>query len=87
MSEKADYGFMIWDGASPGTVNNVLNLLERGKKVVVYVSPRKEFRTFRTLSDATGLLHDMDPVTIARLDRKIEFRRRVVAATGALSSV
>jgi hypothetical protein len=39
MSDEADYGFMIWDGEGQGKVNNVLNLLERGKRVVVYLSP------------------------------------------------
>ena len=85
MSDAADYGLMIWDGESPGTVNNVLNLLEGGKKVVVYVSPRKEFLTFRTLDEATELLHDMDSVAVAHLDRKIAFRRRLGVAKGALS--
>ena len=85
MSEAADYGLMIWDGESPGTVNNVLNLLEGGKKVVVYVSPRKEFLTFRTLNDATELLQNMNPVAVAHLDRKIAFRRRLGVAKGTLS--
>ena len=30
---------MLWDGLSKGTLNNVLNLLDRGKKVVVYFNP------------------------------------------------
>ena len=87
MTEAADYGLMIWDGESPGTVNNVLNLLEGGKKVVVYVSPRKEFLTFRTLPEAIELLGDMNPMEVVRLDRKIGFRRRLGAAKGALDPV
>ena len=85
MSEAADYGLMIWDGESPGTVNNVLNLLEGGKKVVVYVSPRKEFLTFRTLHDAIELLQDMDPAAVAHLNRKIRLRRRLGVAKSRLS--
>lgn len=85
MSQEADYGFMIWDGESPGTINNVLNLLERGKKVVVYVSPRKEFLNLKTAADASRLVDYVDPVTAAALDRKIEFRRRVSSTQGALS--
>jgi hypothetical protein len=38
MAESADCGFMLWDGLSKGTLNNILNLLERGKKSVVYFS-------------------------------------------------
>jgi len=60
MSDEADYGFMIWDGESQGTVNNVLNLLERGKKVVVYLSPNREFITLTCPADATELLKRID---------------------------
>lgn len=84
MSQEADYGFMIWDGESAGTINNVLNLLERGKKVLVYVSPRKEFLTLRTAMDAARLVDYVDPMTAAALDKKIEFRRRVSSTQGAL---
>lgn len=43
VSEEADYGFMLWDGQSKGTLNNVINMLERDKSVVVYLSPKKQF--------------------------------------------
>lgn len=39
MAKEASYGFMIWDGKSKGTLNNVLNLLQQQKKVLVYFSP------------------------------------------------
>lgn len=84
MSEEADYGFMIWDGESQGTVNNILNLLERGKKVVVYLSPEREFLTFRKLVDSTELLRRMNPELANGLDKKIGLRRRVAASQQAL---
>ena len=84
MSEEADYGFMIWDGESQGTVNNILNLLERGKKVVVYISPEKEFLTFKTPTDANELLSRVDPELADALDKKIGFRRRIAASQQAL---
>ena len=31
---------MLWNGLSKGTLNHILNLLERGKKVVVCVMDR-----------------------------------------------
>ncbi|WP_407272665.1 hypothetical protein [Radiobacillus sp. PE A8.2] len=34
MAEAADYGFMIWNGISRGTHNNILNLINRNKKVL-----------------------------------------------------
>lgn len=84
MSEETDYGFMIWDGKSQGTVNNILNLLERGKKVVVYLSPQKEFLTLTTPSDAGELLRYLEPHVADALDRKVNLRRRITASQQAL---
>jgi hypothetical protein len=84
MSEEADYGFMIWDGESAGTANNILNLLERGKKVVVYLSSQKEFLTFKTPTDAGELLNRVDPTTARTLDKKIGFFQRVASQQQAL---
>ena len=38
MANSADYGFMIWDGESRGTLNNIINLLQQRKKVLTYIS-------------------------------------------------
>ena len=85
MSQEADYGFMVWDGESAGTVNNVLSLLERGKKVVVYVSPQRTFLTLKSAADAARLVDYVDPMALAALDKKVEFRRRVSAPQRELS--
>lgn len=43
MAEDADYGFMVWNGKSKGTMNNILNLTKGGKKVLIYLIPHKKF--------------------------------------------
>lgn len=35
MAQVADFGLMIWDGKSPGTILNVLRLIRAGKKAVL----------------------------------------------------
>ncbi len=45
MALKADYGFVLWDGKSTGSMNNVFQLAKNGKKTVVYLSPEKRFLT------------------------------------------
>jgi len=45
MAKDATCGYMLWDGISKGTFSNVLELIRREKKVLLYISPRKQFFT------------------------------------------
>lgn len=76
MSNEADYGFMLWDGESKGTLNNVLNLLERNKYILVYFSPEKQFITLKKLQDIDILLHKCKPDAVQRFDRTLKILRR-----------
>ena len=51
MAVKADYGLMIWDGKSPGTLLNVLRLVNAGKIAVLVNVPAKNHLTFRSGRD------------------------------------
>ena len=51
MAEEATVGLMLWDGESVGTVMNVLRLIQRHKKVVVYVAPKHEFVDVKSEAD------------------------------------
>jgi hypothetical protein len=67
MSEAAEYGLMLWDGKSKGTVNNVVNLSRNHKPVVVYVEPTKQFRTIKTSNDLRDLLAQGDSDRVERI--------------------
>ena len=43
MASDCDYGFMIWNGESKGTLNNMVNLTTMDKKVIVYFAPENIF--------------------------------------------
>lgn len=43
MARDADYGFMIWNGKSRGTLNNIINLRTHDKSILVYFTPCKKF--------------------------------------------
>lgn len=51
MANEADYGFMIWDAKSRGTLNNLINLLSNNKSVLLYSAPEKKFHKLSSLSD------------------------------------
>lgn len=43
MTKLAETGIMIWDGESPGTLSNVIDLLDSGKDCYIYLGIEKEF--------------------------------------------
>lgn len=77
MSEQADYGFMLWDGKSKGTLNNIVSLLERDKSVLVYLSAKRKFFTLKARHDLDKLLAFCDRRTIDQLDRALKLRERI----------
>lgn len=60
MARLADFGLMIWDGKSPGTVLNVLRLIQAGKKAVLLKAKEKEATTFKTVADWKAFLLHCD---------------------------
>jgi len=54
MAEEADYGLLLWDGESVGTLVNVARLVSGGNSVVLYVAPNRSFLTLRTRADLRG---------------------------------
>jgi len=67
MAEAAEYGLMLWDGKSKGTVNNVVNLSRDHKPVVVYVGPTRQFRTIKSFDDLKDLLAEGDSDSVERI--------------------
>jgi adenine-specific DNA-methyltransferase len=48
MAREADFGLMIWDGKSVGTILNVLRLIRADKKAVLFNVADKQTMTFKT---------------------------------------
>lgn len=57
MAEDSDYGFMIWNGKSKGTMNNILNLTTLGKKTLVYLTKEKSFFNITNPENAQRLVN------------------------------
>jgi hypothetical protein len=72
MAAEADYGFVLWDGKSPGSLNNILELLKKNKKTLVYFAPDKEFFLVSKLEDAQILLAKCDQESLNKISRKIK---------------
>ncbi|MGO9232970.1 MAG: hypothetical protein ACLP4V_02335 [Methylocella sp.] len=55
MAEAADFGLMIWNGKSPGTILNILRLLRAGKAAVLVTSADAS-RSFKSIHDWESFL-------------------------------
>lgn len=53
MAADAEYGFILWDGKSKGSLANAQTLLQAGKKVAIYHSPTRRFLHLKVPSDLT----------------------------------
>jgi adenine-specific DNA-methyltransferase len=57
MAREADFGLMIWDGKSAGTVLNVLRLVRAGKIAVLFSVPDKHAINIKTAADWEAFLN------------------------------
>lgn len=72
MVEEADYGLMLWDGRSRGTLSSILDLVRHGKPVVVYLAPDKAFYSLRRSDQLAEMLGRVDPAALHRVDRELQ---------------
>ena len=79
MAEVADIGLMIWDAKSAGTLSNVIELLVRKKKSVVFVNKAKIFKNIATVDQLEDLLSFMSEHAKQKADEKIRLFDRVDA--------
>lgn len=56
MAEIADFGFVVWDGHSEGSITNARVLASKGKKSVIYVVPKHLFVVVRGSEDIDSLV-------------------------------
>lgn len=76
MVEEADYGLMLWDGGSRGTLRSIVDLVRRGKSVVVYIAAKKSFHTLRQADDLTEMLASCDSRTLHGLVTNASLRHQ-----------
>ena len=82
MADQADFGFVLWDGKSAGSVENVIELLKRGKKVLLFLSPQTRFCTAASVADLHSILRQCGADEIAVIDKKIGLNRSLGTLEG-----
>ena len=60
MTNDCDFGLMIWDGKSKGTLNNIKRLIDAGKQCYVCIPHLKERHSLRWNSDLQNLIQKIN---------------------------
>lgn len=77
MAQDANYGLMIWDSQSTGTLSNVIELLKQKKKSVVYINKIKKFLTVSDVSQLEQLVSHMSEKAKERAEAKIKLGEKI----------
>lgn len=72
MAKVADYGLMLWNAKSIGTLSNVIELIKRDKKCVVFVNRDKAVKTIASAQDPRRLTSLMTPAAKSDAEDKID---------------
>lgn len=63
MAKDADYGLMIWNGKSRGTLNNIINLLIQEKPVLLYYVGQQKMIVLKTITDLKSFIFSLEEAT------------------------
>lgn len=77
LAKDCDYGLMIWDTKSTGTLSNVIELLKQSKKSLVFINKLKEFKTVTTVKDLEELVSCMSPASFEKAELKIKIKNKI----------
>ncbi|KPZ58835.1 hypothetical protein AN391_01517 [Pseudoalteromonas sp. P1-13-1a] len=87
MAEDCDYGLMIWDAKSTGTLSNTLELLKRKKSSLVFVNKEKLFVKVKEVEDLKLLVSHMSESALVKADKKIGLLSLIEAYKNEQSSL
>ena len=80
MAGEADFGLMIWDGKSIGTLMNVLRLLSQAKKAALYNVPQHSFSELKAGADWRGFIAALDADLRDEMEQKVRIEERTDGA-------
>lgn len=77
MAKDADFGLMIWDTKSTGTLSNIFELLRQKKKAAVFVNKLKVFFDVGDIERFEKLVSLMAPSARLQADQKIDLSTKL----------
>ncbi len=78
MAKHCDYGLMIWDSKSTGTLSNVYQLLTFQKTSVVFVDKLRKFINISSFEDFEYLVSIMSNNAFEKANKKIKLKEKII---------
>lgn len=78
MAKHCDYGLMIWDSKSTGTLNNVYQLLTFQKTSVVFINKLRKFINISSSEDFEYLVSIMSDSAFEKANKKIKLKEKII---------
>ena len=79
MAKTADYGLMIWDTKSTGTLSNVIELLNNGHSSRVFINKDRSFITVSDAQSLKQLVKAMSDSARSKAEEKISLSTKLAA--------
>jgi probable addiction module antidote protein len=70
MAREADFGLMIWDGKSPGTILNIARLIQSDKPSVLFNIPEKTAINIKNTEQLRKLIHQHESTIQADIQKR-----------------
>ena len=77
MANHCDFGLMVWDSKSTGTLSNVFELLKNEKTSVVFVNKLKQFFNVSNFAEFEKLVSVMSESAFNKADKKIQLKKKI----------
>lgn len=85
MAREADFGLMIWNGMSAGTLLNLVRLSQAGKITVLYDLSHKEIFNFKTADQARTFILGCEASIRAGIEKRATEEEQAFLANAALA--
>ncbi|MBA7564335.1 hypothetical protein ES708_05998 [subsurface metagenome] len=77
MADDCDYGFIVWDTRSTGTLSNAIELVQRNKMALVFINKIKQFLTIKNAQDLEELISFMSDTSLKKAEVKIGLLKKI----------
>lgn len=77
MAKTCDYGLMVWDSKSTGTLSNVYELLRQRKTSIVFANKIKKFFEVSSVAEFQKMVSIMSESSFMKANKKIDLDYKI----------